>query len=280
MDLFPRQEFMPRVSSTLLPKPLEKWFLRLDFCSTKDAAPGTGEEGDSKSVDSVDGVVRRLVTSRRAVTALEDHMRLVGGMNVHERAKIFLFPFRGNVMSGREYRVFCPPSPKGMEYNRVTAVSQDRYHELFFGSRVGESTKVTARRVLDGILKIHRRILETAVKGLPWLEYRIKEERFVFDVFDPVDGEVQFVEMNPFGAMSGCGSALFHWIKDAMLLYGFEGAREIEFRVTIDNGEEEAASKKEGDERLGRMIAEVRLEEAGTEEQARKEGYENKKDAE
>lgn len=39
--------------------------------------------------------------------------------------------------------------------------------------------------------------------------------------------------MNPFGAMSGCGSSLFHWIKDARVLYGFGGAEEVEFRVAM-----------------------------------------------
>lgn len=61
---------------------------------------------------------------------------------------------------------------------------------------------------------------------------RLESRGFVFDVVeDPCTHNVQLIELNGFGAMTGCGTCLFHWIKDAKLLYGFEG--EVEVRVTI-----------------------------------------------
>lgn len=189
VDLLPTRTMKGENCSEILNRKVgRRWFLRLDFCSTKDAVVGGGE--NAKVVSDVDSVIRRLVTSSRAVAALEDYRRLVKEGKTVVKAKLFLLPFREEVKSGREYRVFYPPSPQGLEFSRVTAVSQDRYHEQFSGSRVGETTEATAQRFLDGILKIHRKILERAAMILPWLQFRMEKEGFVFDVFDPEDGEV------------------------------------------------------------------------------------------
>lgn len=69
----------------------------------------------------------------------------------------------------------------------------------------------------------------------------LKERGFSFDIFDPStaptvqeDGvKMELVELNHSGAMSGCGSALFHWLDDARLLYGVKTPHEVEFRVTV-----------------------------------------------
>lgn len=59
----------------------------------------------------------------------------------------------------------------------------------------------------------------------------LRTRGFSFDVLeeDGADGDIQLIELNHFGAMSGCGSCLFHWIRDARVLYGLENG--IEFRV-------------------------------------------------
>ena len=59
----------------------------------------------------------------------------------------------------------------------------------------------------------------------------LEKEGFVFDVFDTTS-EMQLVEVNPFGAMSGCGSCLFHWIRDAKTLYGRKEG--IEVRLALE----------------------------------------------
>jgi hypothetical protein len=60
---------------------------------------------------------------------------------------------------------------------------------------------------------------------------RLRTEGFVFDIFQAANGEMQLLEINPFGAMSGCGSCLFHWIEDADMLYG--ASQEVEVRLTM-----------------------------------------------
>jgi len=209
-----------------------EWFLRLDFCSTKDAQPEDGKE--AKVVNSVRDVLRRLITSKRAVTALEDHLRL--RETDKDKAKLFLLPFRMDVDLRREYRVFCPPSLGELGKSRIAAVSQYRFTEPFSGEKQEEEVAVTAQRVLDGILETHRQIVRQVVdahKQNGWIAQHMKDEGFVFDVFEAEDGEVQLVEVNPFGAMSGCGSGLFHWIRDGRVLYGVQNPGEIEFRVTL-----------------------------------------------
>jgi hypothetical protein len=52
------------------------------------------------------------------------------------------------------------------------------------------------------------------------------------------DGEVQVIELNPFGAMSGCGSCLFHWVNDAEVLYNINKG-EFEFKVCRGQEQEE-----------------------------------------
>lgn len=59
---------------------------------------------------------------------------------------------------------------------------------------------------------------------------RLVRHGFTFDVVVQRDASVQLVEVNPFGAMSGCGACLFHWVRDARQMYGFE--EEVEFRIT------------------------------------------------
>lgn len=68
----------------------------------------------------------------------------------------------------------------------------------------------------------------------------LKERGFSFDIYDPSTttaqkdgGKMELIELNHSGAMSGCGSALFHWLDDARLLYGLKTPHEVEFRVTM-----------------------------------------------
>ncbi|KAH5806161.1 hypothetical protein HBI92_096160 [Parastagonospora nodorum] len=63
------------------------------------------------------------------------------------------------------------------------------------------------------------------------LPYQCDQYGFSFDVVLQDDGSVQLVELNPFGAMSGCGACLFNWIIDARMLYGLEDAG---FAIVLD----------------------------------------------
>lgn len=71
-----------------------------------------------------------------------------------------------------------------------------------------------------------------SVKGI----YKdLKTWGFSFDIvvkgICPAGGNVEVVEINPFGARSGCGSCLFHWERDGSVLYG--GKEGVEVRILI-----------------------------------------------
>jgi hypothetical protein len=64
------------------------------------------------------------------------------------------------------------------------------------------------------------------------------QQGFSFDVmFDGESGNIKLIELNSFGARSGCGSCLCHWLRDWNVLYGKhkdggEGV-EVEFRISV-----------------------------------------------
>lgn len=60
---------------------------------------------------------------------------------------------------------------------------------------------------------------------------QLADSGFTFDVVEALDSEkgARLIELNDFGAMSGCGSCLFQWIKDAPVLYGLQ--EDVQFRV-------------------------------------------------
>jgi hypothetical protein len=61
---------------------------------------------------------------------------------------------------------------------------------------------------------------------------------FSFDVlFDEATQRCVLIELNVFGARSGCGAYLFHWLRDVDVLDGrrvaSEGVPDVEFRTSI-----------------------------------------------
>ena len=84
-----------------------------------------------------------------------------------------------------------------------------------------------ADAILEGCRAIHALILEHEA-----MTEVLKRRGFVFDVLeDAGTQEVQLIELNESGARSGCGSCLFHWIRDARLLYGREEMVEVRLAV-------------------------------------------------
>lgn len=197
----------------------EGLFLRLDACSPKDGAhlvPG------KPALHSVDEVILRLVTSKRARNSLS--ASLSDGCDSFD---LFFMPFDARMRSEVEYRVFCPPGARG-----VTAISQYQWHRpwRFAGSDADGQSRV-ARTIVDGVMEIYRLILAD-LKEDDGMDKLLVEQGCSFDVFfDEGSGTCQLVELNVFGVRSACGSCLFHWTKDRDQLYG--RSDQVEFRVAV-----------------------------------------------
>ncbi|KAL1847898.1 hypothetical protein Plec18167_004862 [Paecilomyces lecythidis] len=193
-----------------------KWFLRIDYCSAKDSEVG------HSVVESLDDLIDRLYTSMRAIRAITDILE----EDPHEKPKVFLIPFNTAMDCSRECRVFCPPHK-----NRISAISQYRWTEPFT-FRDTATAQQEAQEIYSAACVLHSQILEYAERTAD-AETRknIQDEGFTFDILRPASGDIQLVEINPFGAMSGCGSCLFQWIRDAKLLYGLKEQVELRFAV-------------------------------------------------
>ena len=90
-----------------------------------------------------------------------------------------------------------------------------------------EKREEITQRLIENCEQLYQRIM-----AHPATTEGFKARGFVFDVVeDPADQSVRLIELNDFRALSGCGACLFHWIRDAELLYGFE--KGVEMRVTV-----------------------------------------------
>jgi hypothetical protein len=218
----------------------KSWFIRLDTCSLKDAAYeiGTGAvDRGSQPLTTVKQLAHRLASSARGITGIND-LRSSG-----KDVKVFLLPWDEGVKIEYEYRVFCPPPQQRSEEGglRISAVSQYRWHKPYYITFPAEIESV-AKKVFKGITRIFEEIVETIEKSAEELGdgngdrsslKNLLKTGFTFDVVTDADGSnVRFIEMNIFGAMTGCGSCAFHWVNDARILYGLEG--DVEFRFVME----------------------------------------------
>lgn len=192
----------------------QKYFPRLDTSSLKDALGGSGPVKDVKDLWS------RLATPARGSAGIEAMMKCYADRPVY----LYLLKWDDKMRTDLEYRVFCAP-----ESTRISAISQYKWHTRWYhaGKSFQEQNEIS-QRVFENAKMIHRQIMLH-----PAMTEHLKNRGFVFDVVeDPTDeNATRFIELNDFGATTGCGSCLFHWLKDAKLLYGLEDA--VECRVAI-----------------------------------------------
>ncbi|KAI8716485.1 hypothetical protein NCS52_00942600 [Fusarium sp. LHS14.1] len=198
--------------------PPEGLFMRLTGGSPKD---GRWRDPNRPSLHSTDGIILRLTTSHRARNDIVNSLES-GSVTVD----ITLLPFDARMYSRREYRVFCCPTTGNM-----TAVSQYCWHKSWlFHGRPGTALKPVADKIWAGIVVLHQQIMND-LKPDAELDNLLLKQGFTFDVlYDEDKGTTELVELNVFGAMSGCGSCLFNWVDDFSLLYG--ECKDVQFRVT------------------------------------------------
>ncbi|KAJ7104666.1 hypothetical protein C8R44DRAFT_807665 [Mycena epipterygia] len=171
-------------------------------------------------------VVDQLATSQRSHNSLSDALALDSPIH------IYFMPWDETMDTRREYRVFCAPTSEyNPRPNRVTPISQYSWHKpSLLAELPREQIEAEMNHLLEGIERIHGEIIAYSVKN--GTKESLDKEGFVFDVYVHTGiGEVQLLELNPFGITSGCGSCLFNWETDAETLYG--NKEEIEVRLSI-----------------------------------------------
>ncbi|MCJ1252114.1 hypothetical protein MMC30_009352 [Trapelia coarctata] len=191
--------------------PKQGWFMRLDPMSCK-ATPG-----GSSQVYTVTGIIQRLATSFRAQGSFQQQL------DMQQPIKLYLLLYNTAMDTSREFCVYCPPG------GHITAISQYQWHKASTWTDEGLST------ISTGVQGLHRFILHEIER----IESSLKKTGFVFDVlYAEETGTVsarnifQLIELNPFGALSGCGSCLPHWIRDWETLYNGDGRGSIPFVVS------------------------------------------------
>ncbi|KAH5204844.1 hypothetical protein HBH68_097880 [Parastagonospora nodorum] len=186
----------------------QRWFIRLDQMSPKDSPLG----GDRPST-TIQEVITKIASSMRAYGNLQWATQAEERPWGENRANVQLIlnPWNDKMDPAREFRVFVPPPPFGAQRKRWRLPYQcDQSVPLAQAPAIAARVYYRAARRLC---------------------YDGRTENPDFDVVLQDDGSVQLVELNPFGAMSGCGACLFNWIIDARMLYGLEDAG---FAIVLD----------------------------------------------
>ncbi|KAH6724274.1 hypothetical protein BKA61DRAFT_535769 [Leptodontidium sp. MPI-SDFR-AT-0119] len=187
--------------------PPEGFFLRLDECSPKDGVKGTSP------LKSAEQIIFRLTTSHRATNAMTRQKEKNGGF-----VELVFLPYDAKMDTAKEFRVFCAP-PDG----RITVVSQYKWYKpSFLRTREPEVLDEMIAKIMHEILRIHGEIMAETMNGVGGaMDGLLLEQGFTFDViFDEEGWSCSLIELNSFGARSGCGSCLFHWLRDMEVLYG------------------------------------------------------------
>ena len=211
-DSFPKITMRGDSVEDLIQNQKQRLFVRLDACSLKDSLIGAGP------VKSISDLCSRLATSARGMRGIQD-LR-----DASIPICLYLFPWDDTIQTELEYRVYCPPKT-----GKIAAISQYRWHAPWYHAQAQQQQEHEriAKRLLKGCEEIHRKIVAHSS-----MTDMLRSNGFVFDVVeDPATQDVRLMELNDFGALSGCGSCLYQRIHDAKLLYGT--CKEVELRVTF-----------------------------------------------
>lgn len=216
-----------------------KWFIRLDQMSPKDSPFGGNEP--SKSFEDI---VIKISSSMRAWNCLQSEKADADREGREMNIELVLNSWDEGMHSGREFRVFVPPpTARGAEEvvdsMKVSAVSQYSWHNLF-SNPYGFTLECTAEMVCSGADEMLK-LIKLFMKNEMSQETRklLVKYGFSFDVALLVDGGLQLIEVNPFGALSGCGACLLNWVRDGRLMYGMKDS--VEFVVTLEVTSDEKA---------------------------------------
>jgi hypothetical protein len=214
------------------------WFVRLAQMSPKDSPLG----GELPSW-TLKEAIAKICSSMRVYGCLEREKEHAEEHKRDIEIKIAVNRWDPAMDTAREFRVFVPPPRAHLSCNtvgntklrremKISAISQYKWHSAFVSPYPNLDLEQTAERVRCGAQTILDQILlfmeDTLERDITIMLIRYG---FTFDIIVKEKGEVQLIEINPFGARSVCGAGLLNWATDAKILYGFE---EAVFAVTTE----------------------------------------------
>lgn len=133
-----------------------------------------------------DEIIRRITTNK--LFAEKEYMR-------DKPTYLIIIPWNDNIDSRYEFRIF-------VVNGKITCACRQLWYEYYQYSSFE----------LDNIIK--------ALSNIEFLNI-INYKSFVADVYIDINSSTCYlIEINPFGAHCGAGSALFNWISDYDILYG------------------------------------------------------------
>lgn len=149
---------------------------------------------DIRPMESVEDIINNLV--RNDIFVKREYLR------DDKDTYLILIPWKEKIEKRYEFRIF-------VKNGRLVGVSQQWWNEVF---NYTEDELRDIEYVFNNIV----------------LKDEVQYTDYIADVY--VDGrECKYIEINPYGAHIGAGSALFNWITDESLLNGCENELEIRY---------------------------------------------------
>ncbi|KAK1541076.1 hypothetical protein CPAR01_07065 [Colletotrichum paranaense] len=170
------------------------YFIRTSHCSPKDA-----DGGNLQPVNNIREALVKLVSSKRTVQALLSLFYQLSQDANSPDNQLYFFPYYTDLDRLSEWRCY-------VKEGRIVAISQSRFYQPNHGGITDE---------MLGRLATQARHLWSRIA--PDLNFK----SCILDVYAEVldsEFEVKLIEINPWGAHSGSGSLLFHWLDDADIL--------------------------------------------------------------
>jgi hypothetical protein len=140
-------------------------------------------------------VIERIVTSQRAINAIEEYVRETSPI------RLYFLPFDPTFDTRKEYRCFSAPISPICSEAKLTAISQYRWDSRWTESRwyaIG-STSAYLAHLLDRAQTFQQNFLSWAKTMDPEIARGLREQGFVFDVRCIKGGEVQVIDLRSFG---------------------------------------------------------------------------------
>ena len=199
----------------------DKYFVRLDYCSPKDSRLYKSGIGPFTKITDI---IYSIISSQRCFHCIAGLVARMSN-NKSRDTYLWLLKWDDSIKTENEFRCF-------VLNDKITAMSQYRWFENF--NWFDDPKK---KNLLIPIVNKAQELIDNCIKGKVGKDMK----HYVMDIHivaidDYDDCEVELIELNPFGAMYGSGTCLFHWIRDYDQLYGIsrkqdKGKHKIEIRV-------------------------------------------------